>query len=322
VALEAGEAELAARVELRHLRYFIAVAEELNFTRAAARLRTAQPSLSQQIRQLESAVGVKLLDRSRRHVALTNAGRIFLQQAKDILGRVEHARRLAKQAADGRAGDLSVGTFPSADVRILPALRPLIAEHLPDLRLILHSKYAVDPLVGLASGALDVAFVRGPLETVGLEGIELVREQLVMVLPSHHALARRKRIPVKSLDDLPCITMERSLSPALHDAAATLYREAKIRLHAVSTADNVLGHLQLVQEGLGFALLPDSISALLPPGVTFRPLDCDPPATVSIVLAWKSGSDSRLVRAFVDLARRVASARKDAPRLSRRRPKS
>jgi LysR family hca operon transcriptional activator len=322
VALEAGEAELAARVELRHLRYFIAVAEELNFTRAAARLRTAQPSLSQQIRQLESAVGVKLLDRSRRHVALTNAGRIFLQQAKDILGRIEHARRLAKQAADGRAGDLSVGTFPSADVRILPALRPLIAEHLPDLRLILHSKYAVDPLVGLASGALDVAFVRGPLETVGLEGIELVREQLVMVLPSHHALARRKRIPVKSLDDLPCITMERSLSPALHDAAATLYREAKIRLHAVSTADNVLGHLQLVQEGLGFALLPDSISALLPPGVTFRPLDCDPPATVSIVLAWKSGSDSRLVRAFVELARRVASARKDAPRLSRRRPKS
>jgi LysR family hca operon transcriptional activator len=320
--MEAGEAELAGRVELRHLRYFVAVAEELNFTRAAVRLRTAQPSLSQQIRQLENAVGVKLLDRSRQHVALTNAGRIFLQQAKDILGRLEHARRLAKQAADGRAGDLSVGTFPSADVRILPALRPLIAEHLLDLRLILHSKYAVDPLVGLASGALDVAFVRGPLETVGLEGIELVREQLVIVLPSHHPLARCKRIPVKRLDDLPCITMERSLSPALHDAATMLYREAKIRLHAVSTADNVLGHLQLVQEGLGFALLPDSISALLPPGVTFRPLDCDPTPTVSIVIAWKSGNDSRLVRAFVDLARRVASAPKDAPRLTRRRPKS
>ncbi len=320
--MDVADAQRAARVELRHLRYFIAVAEELSFTRAAVRLRTAQPSLSQQIRQLENAVGVKLLDRTRHHVALTNAGRIFLRQAKDILGRVEHARRLAKQAADGRAGDLSVGTFPSADVRILPALRPLIAEHLPDLRLILHSKYAVDPLVGLQSGTLDVAFVRGPLETVGLEGIELVREQIVMVLPSHHALARRKRIPVKSLDDLPCITMERSLSPALHDAAATLYREAKIRLHAVSSADNVLGHLQLVQEGLGFALLPDSISVLLPPGVTFRPLDCEPVPTVSIVVAWKSGSHSRLVREFVDLARRASSGRKDAPRLTRRRTKS
>jgi LysR family hca operon transcriptional activator len=314
--------ETQARIELRHLRYFVAVAEELNFTRAAARLRTAQPSLSQQIRHLEREVGVKLLDRSRHHVALTNAGRVFLRQANDILGRVEHARRVAKQAEDGRAGDLSVGTFPSADARILPGLRPLLAEHLPDLRLILHSKYAVDPFLGLQSGALDVAFVRGPLETVGLESVELLREELVMVLPSHHPLARRKRIPVASLDDLPCITMERSLSPALHDAAAALYREAKIRLHAVSTADNVLGHLQLVQEGLGFALLPDSIGVLLPHGVTFRPLDCDPVPTVSVLVAWKSGNDSRLVREFVDLARRVSSAPRDAPRLTRRRKKS
>jgi LysR family hca operon transcriptional activator len=150
-------------MELRHLRYFVAVAEELNFTRAAARLHTSQPSLSQQIRQLEAAVGVRLLERSRQHVALTSAGRIFLREAKEILGRVEHAGRLAKQAADGRAGDLSVGTFPAADVRILPALRPLLAAHLPDLRLILHSKYAVEPVAGLLAGTLDVAFVRGPI---------------------------------------------------------------------------------------------------------------------------------------------------------------
>jgi LysR family hca operon transcriptional activator len=309
-------------VELRHLRYFVAVAEELSFTRAAMRVRTAQPSLSQQIRQLEKSVGAKLLDRSRQHVALTNAGRIFLQQAKDILARVEHAGRLAKQAADGHAGQLSVGTFPSADVRILPVLRPLVAEHMPDLRLILHSKYAVDPIAGLESGSLDVAFVRGPLEADGLEAVELLREQIVIVLPSHHPLARRKTIPVKSLDDLPCITMERRLSPPLHDAAANLYREAKIRMHAVSRADNVLGHLKLVQEGLGFALLPDSIGALLPAGVTFRPLDCDPVPTVSLLVAWKAGNASRLVRELVDLASRCVSTPKDAPRLTRRARKS
>ena len=309
-------------MELRHLRYFVAVAEELSFTRAAARLHTAQPSLSQQILQLEKSVGAKLLDRSRQHVALTNAGRIFLQQAKDILARVEHAGRLAKQAADGRAGELSVGTFPSADVRILPALRPLVAEHMPDLRLILHSKYAIEPIAGLQSGTLDVAFVRGPLETEGLEHIELLREQLVIVLPSHHALARRKAIPVKSLDDLPCITMERRLSPALHDAAVHLYREARIRMHAVSRADNVLGHLKLVQEGLGFALLPDSISALLPPGVTFRPLDCDPLPTVSLLVAWRSGNSSRLVRELVELACRCGVPPKDVARLTRRATKS
>ena len=292
------------RVELRHLRYFVAVAEELSFTRAAARLHTAQPSLSQQIRQLEKELGVTLLERSRQRVAVTNAGRVFLQQARDILARVEHADRLARQAADGRAGDLSVGTFPSADVRVLPVLRPLIAEHLPELRLILHSKYAVEPLAGLRSGTLDVAFMRPPEDAAGLEVVELLREQIVIVLPSHHPLAGRKKIPVKSLDDLPCITMERSMSPALHDATATLYREARIRMHAVSSADNVLGHLQLVQEGLGFALLPDSMTAVLPPGVTFRPLDCDPVPTLSIVVAYRNGNRTRLAREFVALARR------------------
>lgn len=293
-------------MEIRHLRYFVAVAEELNFTRAAAKLRTAQPSLSQQIRQLEKLVGVQLLDRSRHHVALTNAGRVFLQQARDILSRVEHARRLARRAADGRAGDLSVGTFPSADVRILPALRPLVAEHMPDLRLILHSKYAVDPVEGLRSGTLDVAFMRGPVDAEGLESCELLREQLVIVMPAHHPLATRRRVPVKSLDDLPCITLDRSLSPPLHDAAAALYREAKIRMHAVSSADNVLGHLKLVQEGLGFALLPDSITALLPPGVTFKPLDHGVAQTLSVVAAWKSGNSSRLVREFIDIARQCS----------------
>jgi LysR family hca operon transcriptional activator len=265
---------------------------------------------------------VKLLDRSRHHVSLTNAGRIFLRQARDILGRVEHARQLAKQAADGRAGDLSVGTFPSADVRILPLLRPLIAASLPDLRLILHSKYAVEPVAGLQTGTLDVAFLRGPVEADGLEVQELLSEQIVVVLPSHHALARRKKIPLKSLDDLPCIALQRSLSPPLHDAVATLYREARIRMHAVSSADNVLGHLQLVQEGLGFALLPDSIGAILPPGVTFRPLDCDPVPSVSIVVAWKKGNASRLLREFVELARVSVGIRKDAPRLTRRQTKS
>ena len=309
-------------VELRHLRYFVAVADELNFTRAAARLNTSQPSLSQQIRQLEADVGVALLDRSRHHVALTDAGRVFLRETRDILGRLDHAGRLAKQAAGGRAGDLSVGTFPAADVRILPAVRPAVAAHLPHLRLILHSKYALEPVAGLRTGALDVAFLRGPLDVDGLEVVDLLREEIVVVLPSHHALASRKRIPVHLLHDLPCITMERALAPALHDAIAALYRQARIRMQAVSSADNVLGHLQLVQEGLGFALLPDSVGALLPPGVILKPLAYDPVPTVSIVVAWKAGNPSPLVHAFVDLVRQSLSVRKDVRRLTGRRRKS
>ena len=309
-------------MELRHLRYFVAVAEELNFTRAAGRLHTSQPSLSQQIRQLEAAVGAPLLERSRHHVALTSAGRIFLREAKEILGRVEHAGRLAKQAADGRAGDLSVGTFPAADVRILPSLRPVLAAHFPDLRLLLHSKYAVEPVAGLLTGTLDVAFMRGPIDSGELQSRELLREQIVMMLPSHHPLARRKRVPVELLNDLPCITMERSLSPGLYDAIASLYRQARIRMHAVSSADNVLGHLRLVQEGLGFALLPDSMGALLPPGVVVKPLECHPIPTVSIVVAWKTGTTSPLVRAFVDLVRKCCGDSKDVTRLTKQSRKS
>src|SRR6478672_12074173 len=309
-------------MELRHLRYFVAVAEELNFTRAATRLHTSQPSLSQQIRQLEAAVGVALLERSRQHVALTSAGRIFLRESKDILARIEHAGRLARQAAGGRAGDLSIGTFPAADIRILPALRPFIAERLPHLRLVLHSKYAVEPTAGLLGGTLDVAFMRGPIESDELEARELLREEIVVMLPAHHTLASRKSIPVELLDDLPCITMDRSLSPGLYDAIASLYRQARIRMHAVSSADNVLGHLRLVQEGLGFALLPDSMGALLPPGVVMKPLDCDPVPTVSIVVAWKSGNTSPLVRAFVDLVRKCCGNSKDVPRLTKQRKKS
>ena len=156
----------------------------------------------------------------------------------------------------------------------------------------------------------------------GLEVIDLLREQIVVVLPAHHALARRKRIPVHLLHDLPCITMDPALAPALHAAIAALYRQARIRMQAVSSADNVLGHLQLVQEGLGFALLPDSVGALLPPGVILKPLAYDPVPTVSIVVAWKAGNTSPLVRAFVDLVRQSMSITKDVARLTGRRRKS
>ena len=113
--------------------------------------------------------------------------------------------------------------------------------------------------------------------------------------------------------------MDRSLAPALHDAIALLYRQAHIRMHAVSRADNVLGHLQLVQEGLGFALLPDSVGSLLPPGVVLKPLACDPTPMVSIVVAWKSGNTSPLVRAFVDLVRQSSGTPRDGPQPAARR---
>lgn len=297
-------------MELRHLKYFVAVAEELSFTRAAGRLRTAQPSLSQQIRQFEAHVGVQLLDRSRHHVALTDAGQVMLQQARDILGRVEQAGVLARQAADGRAGSLSIGTFTSVDVRVMPLLRPHLAAQMPNLRLTVHSRYAMDPMDGLRSGSLDVAFMRGPLEDEALESCEILKEPLVLVLPTAHPLSRRRRIPTRALEATPRVMPQRSLSPVLHDAVESLYREAQVKPGTAVSADNILGLLQLVQQGAGFAILPDSIAGLLPQGVTVRPLDLQPVPAVSIVAAWRRGNPSRLVHAFVELARRCIESTK------------
>jgi LysR family hca operon transcriptional activator len=294
-------------VELRHLRYFVAVAEELSFTRAAARLHTAQPSLSQQIRQLEAEVGVPLFERSRRFVRLTSAGRTLLREAREILGRVDHAVRLASRAASGQAGEVAVGTFAGADQKILPRLRVAMAEKLPDVRLVFHSNYAVEPLTALRDGTLDLAFTRGPLDAPDLVVTELLRESILVVLPAHHRLARRRRIAVRLLDDLPFITMTRRFAPALHDVITAVAQQARLKVHPVERADNVHGHLAMVQAGLGFALLPDYVNGILPTGVITRPLDFVPAPWVSIVMAQPRSPATPAVRLVTQLVRECMS---------------
>lgn len=290
----------SASLEVRHLRYFIAVAEELSFTRAARRLGTSQPSLSQQIRQLEEIVDTKLLERSRHHVALNNAGQVFLRNAREIVARVENTVKSTHEAARGRAGKLAIGTFASADVLVLPALRRYMETHLPEIDIALHSKYAIDPVEGLRSGALDAAFLRGPLKADDLSMIELMREPLVVVLPKQHPLACNSHIAAQKLHELPCVVLECAHAPALHQVTEAFYRIAEIRREVVGSADSLLGALQLIQEGLGYALLPESFGALLPLGVVVRPLRFSSLPTVSLAIGWKAGNGSTCVHEFVN----------------------
>ena len=308
-------------MELRHLRYFVAVAEELSFTRAASRLRTAQPSLSQQIRQLEHEVGVALFERTRHHVRLTAAGRLFLDEAREILSRVERAARRAARAAAGEV-ELSVGTFPAADVKILPRLRPLMAARLPHLHLVLHSKYAVDPISGLRHGRLDVAFLRGPLVEPELVVTDILREPIMVLLPASHELASRKRIRLDRIETLFCIPISRLVAPGLHDAVGTFCQRANVRIHSVHEADNVVSHLHMVAAGLGFALLPDYVGTLLPPGVVMKPLDWDPVPSVSIVMARRREPASQPLQALLDLVSEAFGVPRDIPHLTVRARKS
>ena len=308
-------------MELRHLRYFVAVAEELSFTRAASRLHTAQPSLSQQIRQLEHEVGVPLFERTRHHVRLTPAGRLFLSEAQEILGRVERAVRRAARAAAGEV-ELSVGTFPAADVKVLPRLRPLIAARLPHLHLLLHSKYAVDPISGLRQGRLDVAFLRGPLVEPELIVTEIAREPIMVLLPAGHPLAGKKRIRIDRIDTLRCIPTSRLVAPGLHDAVATFCQQANVPIHLVHGADNVVSHLHMVAAGLGFALLPDYVGTLLPAGVVMKPLDWDPVPAVSIVMARRRETPAPALQTFLTLVGDEFGVPRDMPHLTVRARKS
>ena len=287
---------------MRHLRYFVAVAEELNFTRAAQRLKTAQPSLSQQIKQLEVYVGVPLFERSKRSVALTEAGRVFLAEANEILRRTEQAVHLAMQADYNRGIEISVGVVPAAEVKVLPKLLPLLERRLPRVRLILHNLPSAEQKKAFVNGTLDIGFLRGPLRDPALVVEHLLDERLLVGLPSGHPLARKKTISIADLQPHRFIMVSRSGGPELHDAVKAFCEKASLKARAVQQADNVLGNLNLIRAGVGFALLPDYVSAILPKGVLLRPLEWQPTPTVPLVVARRNDSSATL-SAFMKLVR-------------------
>ncbi len=290
-------------MELRHLRYFVAVAEELNFTRAAQRLNTAQPSLSQQIKHLEADVGVALLDRSKRHVALTEGGKVFLAEAREILSRLDRAVQRAARAQQGRSIELIIGVVPAAEIKILPRLIPLVERNLPRVRLVFHNLPSAEQKRMLATGSLDIGLLRGPLDDRRLEVEDVLWEKLVAGLPAGHALARGKAVSIRQLNALPFIMVSRKGSPELHDAVRTFCERSGLHPRVVQQADNVLGNLNMIRAGLGFALLPDYVASILPQGVVIKPLAWNSAPVVSLVVAHRRGKRAAEILAFKKLLR-------------------
>jgi DNA-binding transcriptional LysR family regulator len=289
-------------VELRHLRYFLAVAEELHFSRAAERVRIAQPALSQQIRRLEADVGVDLFHRSRRRVELTAAGEAMLRPARQALAEVEQAITAAQRAARGETGHLRIGFVESAAMNLVPAAVHRFRQRHPDVGLSL-SELAVEAQVqGLLAETLDVAIVRLPLSSQGLELETIADEGLVVVAPSAHPLAERKRVSPAALAGEPLVLLAREMVPALYDQIIALQHEhggAQIAQEATSI-QAVLG---LVAAGLGVSLLPASVTSLARTGVSFSELRPSPRSTIQ--LAWREGDRSPLTAAFVEAARDI-----------------
>ena len=290
-------------MELRHLRYFVAVAEDLNFTRAAARLHTAQPSLSQQIRDLEAELGLPLLIRSKRHVELTAAGSVFLDEARLVLAQAQRAVQLARQAAEPAVRRLSIGFVPAAEVRIFPRLLPMLRAEYPGLDLGFHSLTTAEQSEALVNGSIDLAFLRPPLADPRLAWETVMNERLVVVLPADHPLAAYERIPPAALADAEFLQINaHHAGQGLYDAIRQWQQRHRLTLHATQEVHNVLTLLSLVGMGAGVTLLPDYAEQLLFRNVVTRPLSGDEPR-VPLLMAWRADDTSPAGAFFRQLVR-------------------
>lgn len=288
-------------MELRHLRYFVAVAEELHFSRAAARLHIAQPPLSQQIRHLEHELGVALFTRTRRRVELTAAGRAFLDESRRMLEQVERAARIAQRVGGGEVGQLAIGFVPSADLDLLPRVLGVWHARFPDVELELQTMLPAAQVDALLGGAIQVGFVRMPVAARGLVVEPIESEPLVAVLPARHRLARRAEVAIADLAGDPILSFPRHVAPGYYDVIISACRAAGFTPRVIHPG-SMQTNLALVSAGLGVSLLPASIRNLRRAGVVYRPMAAPVPV-VDMAVVWRRDERSPVVPAFLDVVR-------------------
>lgn len=288
-------------MELRQLRYFVAVAEELHFRRAAERLHMSQPPLSQAVRALETDIGAELFVRNRRRVELTPAGAVFLDEARAILKAADAAADLARRTASGVIGRLSVGFVGSAMYGTLPeVLRAFRAEH-PDVDLRLRELTSPEQLDALRRGLLDVGVLRLTRDVEEFDRETLARERVVVALPAAHPLAGRTRVRLSHLADEGLVLLSRREAPGLRDSIALAVAEAGGTGHVVQEVAEMQTVIGLVAAGLGVSFVPESVAAAGRHDVTFRELEGDVP-TVELSLVWQRGERPPLLDAFLAAA--------------------
>jgi DNA-binding transcriptional LysR family regulator len=294
-------------MELRHLRYFAAVAEELHFGRAAARLGIAQPPLSQQIQQLERELGVELLSRARRRVALTEAGRVFLREAREILQRAAAAATAAQRAARGETGSLAVGMVASATYGAAPRIfRSFRARH-PDVAVSLAVMNTGAQVAALRAGAIQLGLARPPFGDETLVTEPLLHEPVVVALPEGHPLEARERLRLPALAREPFVLFPRHQRPGWYDFVQGLCRDAGFRPVVAQEAPDLASAMALVAAGIGLTIIPESVQDLRRSGVAYRPIV--PPAPRTTLVALRRPEDQLpVVDRFLAVAREVLAA--------------
>lgn len=290
-------------MELRHLHYFIAVAEELNFSRAAERLHMAQPPLSQQIRQLEEELGFAVFHRTKRHVQLTAAGQLFLTEVRQVLQSLDQAVQVGRQASRGEVGQLTVGFVSSSAYNVLPPILKTFRRHVPGVTLELQELTTREQLQALLEGKLDIGFARPPVEEPGLEVAAIFQEPLIVALPESHPLQACDTIPVRSLSNEPFILFPRAVAPGLYDPIISLCLQAGFSPQVVQEAIQMQTIVSLVAAEMGVAIVPLSLQNLQRQGVVYKPLKERTPM-VEIVILWRQ-VPTPAVQKFLDIVAEV-----------------
>jgi DNA-binding transcriptional LysR family regulator len=290
-------------MELRHFRYVIAVAEELNFGRAAERLNMSQPPLSHQIRLLEEELGVKLFDRTKRRVQLTEAGARLVEEARKVLAQVDRAAKVTSRTTKGELGHLAVGMSWERTVMV-EALR-IFGERYPGVHVDLDRLPQPHLIRGLVEGRLDVAFTLGTSQRESTLVYEtLAWEPLVVGFPPEHRLANSKRLSLRALAKDRFIMFERDRNPGLYDEIIAVCRNGGFSLNIMHEVDSVDSGMALVAGGLGIALFPRAVQDVHRDGIVFRNLEART-LKMESVLVYRRGVPSDVVQVFLDIVRTV-----------------
>lgn len=294
---------MLAGMELRHLRYFVAVAGEENVSRAALKLHLSQPALSRQIRDLEEAIGFQLLERTAKSVRLTAAGKVFLAEAREVLLHAEAAVSKARMVASGTSRELSVGYAPSLTVEILPRALRQFQEQFPKVRLALHDLSSAELLAQLREGKLQVALTVRPAEKAlrGLNFTELARYEICAAVAPRHPLARLKSISLAQLAGEPLMAYSQKDYPEYHKALKIFFRKSGNPPRLAGEHDGITSLIAAVESGRGFALVPDCVATLAGARLKLLPLR---PAWPSIFVGalWCNDPAADLAEHFISAA--------------------
>lgn len=295
-------------MELRHLRYFIAVGEHLHFGRAAEQLHISQPPLTRQIQRLEEELGVALFARTNRRVELTSVGQLFLAEAKPLIAQIDSLKHHVSETAAGRLGKLTIGFISVADYHVLPSLLREFQSRYPNVTLNLREATTDLQLDALRNGEIDMGIVLAPLTDPSLQFQPLFQEELVAVLPSSEAQNSRpslaKAISVRTLAEQPFVMFPRHSAPGLYDAIVETCDRAGFAPRVAQEAIQMQTIISLVSVGMGVALVPASLTNLGRADVTYRPLKEKSPL-VTTGLAWKNSNSSPTLHAFLDLVEQM-----------------